>query len=88
VIAVCAVRTGCGKSQTSRAVTGILKEMGKRVAAGRRRRVQLDPGQPETFFPENIRPTVLSVVDRLGCGIMNAQDESSTLFSGHAGIEP
>jgi predicted GTPase len=35
VIAVCAVRTGCGKSQTSRAVTGILKEMGKRVAAVR-----------------------------------------------------
>ncbi len=35
VIAVCAVRTGCGKSQTSRAVTGILKAMGKRVAAVR-----------------------------------------------------
>ncbi len=33
VIAVCAVRTGCGKSQTSRAVTTILKGMGKRVAA-------------------------------------------------------
>jgi len=33
VIAVCAVRTGCGKSQTSRAVTTILKAMGKRVAA-------------------------------------------------------
>lgn len=33
VIAVCAVRTGCGKSQTSRAVTSILKSMGKRVAA-------------------------------------------------------
>lgn len=35
VIAVCAVRTGCGKSQTSRAVTRVLKEMGKRVAAVR-----------------------------------------------------
>ena len=35
VIAVCAVRTGCGKSQTSRAVTRILKGMGKRVAAVR-----------------------------------------------------
>ena len=33
VIAVCAVRTGCGKSQTSRAITAILKSMGKRVAA-------------------------------------------------------
>jgi predicted GTPase len=33
VVAVCAVRTGCGKSQTSRRVTEILKEMGKRVAA-------------------------------------------------------
>lgn len=35
VIAVCAVRTGCGKSQTSRAVTAILKSMGKRVAVVR-----------------------------------------------------
>ncbi|MDY7107949.1 MAG: cyclic 2,3-diphosphoglycerate synthase, partial [Planctomycetota bacterium] len=33
VIAVCAVRTGCGKSQVSRAVSAILKEMGKKVAA-------------------------------------------------------
>ncbi len=31
VIAVCAVRTGCGKSQTSRAVSSVLKSMGKRV---------------------------------------------------------
>ncbi|MCL5964156.1 MAG: cyclic 2,3-diphosphoglycerate synthase [Candidatus Thermoplasmatota archaeon] len=31
VIAVCAVRTGCGKSQTTRAVSKILKGMGKRV---------------------------------------------------------
>jgi len=35
VIAVCAVRTGCGKSQTSRAVTSILKSLGRRVAAVR-----------------------------------------------------
>ncbi len=33
VIAVCAVRTGCGKSQTSRAASAILKSLGKRVAA-------------------------------------------------------
>ena len=33
VIAICAVRTGCGKSQTSRAVVNILKSMGKKVAA-------------------------------------------------------
>jgi len=32
VIAVCAVRTGCGKSQTSRRVSQILKDMGKKVA--------------------------------------------------------
>ncbi|MEW5952047.1 MAG: GTPase [Elusimicrobia bacterium] len=31
VIAVCAVRTGCGKSQTSRRIAAILKEMGKKV---------------------------------------------------------
>ncbi len=33
VIAVCAVRTGCGKSQTSRAVAEILRRRGRRVAA-------------------------------------------------------
>ena len=33
VIAVCAVRTGCGKSQTARAVVKILKRLGKKVAA-------------------------------------------------------
>jgi predicted GTPase len=32
VIAVCAARTGSGKSQTTRAVATILKEMGKRIA--------------------------------------------------------
>ncbi len=32
VIAVCAVRTGCGKSQTTRRVSEILKGMGKKVA--------------------------------------------------------
>jgi predicted GTPase len=35
VIAVCAVRTGAGKSQTSRRVAGILKQMGKKVAVVR-----------------------------------------------------
>lgn len=32
VIAVCAARTGSGKSQTTRAIASILKDMGKRVA--------------------------------------------------------
>lgn len=32
VIAVCAVRTGCGKSQTTRHVSKILKSMGKKIA--------------------------------------------------------
>ncbi|TFG63850.1 MAG: GTPase, partial [Spirochaetales bacterium] len=35
VISVCAVRTGCGKSQTSRAVAEILRKTGKRVVAVR-----------------------------------------------------
>ncbi|MFH1862159.1 MAG: cyclic 2,3-diphosphoglycerate synthase [bacterium] len=35
VVGVCAVRTGCGKSQTTRRVTQILKEWGKRVAVVR-----------------------------------------------------
>ncbi len=33
VISICAVRTGCGKSQTTRRVINILKSMGKRVVA-------------------------------------------------------
>ncbi len=33
VVSVCAVRTGCGKSQTSRRVAKILRQMGYRVAA-------------------------------------------------------
>ena len=35
VIAVCAVRTGCGKSQTSRHVVKTLRELGKRVVVVR-----------------------------------------------------
>lgn len=35
VVAVCAVRTGCGKSQTTRHVAGILQRMGKKVVAVR-----------------------------------------------------
>lgn len=35
VIAICAVRTGCGKSQTARRVTEILRELGQRVAVVR-----------------------------------------------------
>ena len=31
VISVCAVRTGCGKSQTTRKVSKILRDMGKKV---------------------------------------------------------
>jgi len=33
VISVCAVRTGCGKSQTSRKIVGLLKDAGKKVVA-------------------------------------------------------
>jgi len=35
VIAVCAVRTGCGKSQTSRYITKLLQKAGKKVVAVR-----------------------------------------------------
>jgi predicted GTPase len=31
IVSVCAIRTGCGKSQTSRKVLKILQKMGKRV---------------------------------------------------------
>ncbi len=35
IVSVCAVRTGCGKSQTSREVVKILKKMGKKVVSVR-----------------------------------------------------
>lgn len=35
VVAVCAVRTGCGKSQTTRKVAEVLKSMGRKVAVVR-----------------------------------------------------
>ncbi|MBN1541304.1 GTPase [candidate division KSB1 bacterium] len=35
VVAVCAVRTGCGKSQTTRRIAALLKERGKKVVAVR-----------------------------------------------------
>ena len=35
VVGVCAVRTGSGKSQTTRAIAGVLKQAGKRVVAVR-----------------------------------------------------
>ena len=35
VVSVCAVRTGSGKSQTTRAIAGALKDAGKRVVAVR-----------------------------------------------------
>jgi len=35
VVSICAVRTGCGKSQTTRRVAGILREMGKKAVVVR-----------------------------------------------------
>ena len=35
IVSVCAVRTGCGKSQTSREVVRVLKKMGKKVVSVR-----------------------------------------------------
>jgi predicted GTPase len=35
VVAVCAVRTGCGKSQTARKICGVLRGLGKKVVAVR-----------------------------------------------------
>ena len=35
VVSVCAVRTGCGKSQTSRQIVKVLKDAGKKVVSVR-----------------------------------------------------
>lgn len=85
VIAVCAVRTGCGKSQTSRAVTSILKEMGKRVAAVRH-------PMPYGDLTKQIcqRFAELSDLDKHKCTIEEREEYEPHIVSGvivYAGVD-
>ncbi|MBI4718738.1 MAG: GTPase [Planctomycetes bacterium] len=85
VIAVCAVRTGCGKSQTSRAVTTILKEMGKKVAVVRH-------PMPYGDLTEQIcqRFAVLEDLDRHRCTIEEREEFEPHIRAGNvvfAGVD-
>jgi len=85
VIAVCAVRTGCGKSQTSRAVTAVLKSMGKRVAVVRH-------PMPYGDLTEQIcqRFANLDDLDRSKCTIEEREEYEPHLRAGtvvYAGID-
>jgi len=85
VIAVCAVRTGSGKSQTSRAITRILKSMGKRVAAVRH-------PMPYGDLTKQIcqRFAVLEDLDKHECTIEEREEYEPHLKAGnviYAGID-
>jgi predicted GTPase len=85
VIAVCAVRTGCGKSQTSRAVVRILKQLGKKVAAVRH-------PMPYGDLSKQIcqRFATLSDLDRYQCTIEEREEYEPHIAAGNvvfAGVD-
>jgi predicted GTPase len=85
VIAVCAVRTGAGKSQTSRAVVRILKKLGKKVAAVRH-------PMPYGDLTKQIcqRYATLEDLDRYECTIEEREEYEPHIAAGNivfAGID-
>ena len=85
MIAVCAVRTGSGKSQTTRRVCGILKEMGLRVVAIRH-------PMPYGDLSKQIcqRFAALEDLDRHKCTIEEREEYEPHIMSGtiiYAGVD-
>jgi predicted GTPase len=85
VIAVCAVRTGCGKSQTARAVVKILKAAGKKVAAVRH-------PMPYGDLPQQIcqRFATLEDLDKHECTIEEREEYEPHIVAGNllfAGVD-
>ena len=85
VIAVCAVRTGCGKSQTSRTIVQILKKLGKKVAAVRH-------PMPYGDLRKQIcqRYAVLEDLDRYECTIEEREEYEPHIEAGNvifAGVD-
>jgi predicted GTPase len=85
VIAVCAVRTGAGKSQTSRAVVRILKKLGKKVAAVRH-------PMPYGDLTKQIcqRYATLADLDRYECTIEEREEYEPHIDAGniiYAGVD-
>lgn len=85
VIAVCAVRTGCGKSQTSRRIATILKEMGKKVVVIRH---PMPYGDLEKQTCQ--RYSCIEDLARHGCTIEEMEEYEPHIKEGHivyAGVD-
>jgi predicted GTPase len=85
VIAVCAVRTGCGKSQTSRRITELLRQRGKSVVVVR---------HPMPYGDLNAqrceRFETLADLERYQCTIEEMEEYESHIQEGHivyAGVD-
>jgi predicted GTPase len=85
VVAVTAVRTGVGKSQTTRAIAGALKELGKRVVAVRH---PMPYGDLEAQRVQ--RYATLEDLDRYDCTIEEREEYEPHIMSGtiiYAGVD-
>ncbi len=85
VVAVCAVRTGCGKSQTSRKIASLLKEMGQKV-------VVIRHPMPYGDLEKQICQRFASINDmkRYNCTIEEMEEYEPHIGEGHvvyAGID-
>ncbi len=85
VISVCAVRTGCGKSQTTRKVAKILRDAGKKVAAIRH------PMPYGDLVEQKVqRYAELSDLDKYKCTIEEREEYEPHIVSGtiiYAGVD-
>ncbi len=85
VIGICAVRTGCGKSQTTRRVAQILQEMGKKVVAIRH------PMPYGNLAEQKVqRFAELSDLDKHKCTIEEREEYEPHIVSGtiiYAGVD-
>lgn len=85
VIAICAVRTGCGKSQTTRRVAKILQEAGKKVVAIRH------PMPYGNLVEQKVqRFASLSDLDKYKCTIEEREEYEPHIVSGtiiYAGVD-
>ena len=85
VIGVCAVRTGCGKSQTTRRVVQILKDAGKKVVSIRH------PMPYGNLVEQKVqRYAELSDLDKYNCTIEEREEYEPHIMSGsviYAGVD-
>lgn len=85
IVAVCAVRTGCGKSQTTRRVSKILHDMGKKVVAIRH------PMPYGDLVAQKVqRFAALEDLDKHNCTIEEREEYEPHIVSGtviYAGVD-